>query len=324
MSVFLNFSWSPTFLVVRHPKMKRHFYDVILKWVEANYPAFSGFFDVQDLPLKTNDWSKYVLHVPWLQDPVQQWSPATYRYCCRLAGRCDELKIPIINRVDHLVNTTKLIGSRIMSSAGLNVPKMAVVKNAQEFRDTLLGLKLPLFVREDWGHTSQICRAATREDAQAIPIEKFKRPVAIEFVDVRDPRDGLYRKYRYIAAGNQGIAHHIQMSAEWITRGENRVFTDATREEELAFISRPDPHHELFQTARQALGLDFVAFDYGYTQDGQMIVWEANPYPHLTIAKKSLVYRNPAMFRTLRAILKLYLQRSGLHVPEELEQDLAY
>ena len=124
--------------------------------MEANHPILRGFFDVQDLPVVVKDWSHYVLHVPWLQDPVQYWSPGTYRYANRLAGRCDALKIPIINRVDRLLNTTKLIGSRIMQNAGLNVPKMAAIKDTKEFKDTLLGLRLPLFVREDWGHWGEI------------------------------------------------------------------------------------------------------------------------------------------------------------------------
>ena len=39
-------------------------------------------------------------------------------------------------------------------------------------------------------------------DASQIPLQQFARPIAVEFVDVRSPRDGLIRKYRYMAVGD--------------------------------------------------------------------------------------------------------------------------
>ena len=92
--------------------------------------------------------------------------------------------------------------------------------------------------------------------------------------------------------------------------------TNVTREEELAYIDKPDPNHDLLQRARKTLGLDLVGFDYSYDYDGKVVVWEANPYPYFHFSTKNLVYRNHAMYRTVQAFLEMYLRRAGLPVPE--------
>ena len=63
----------------------------------------------------------------------------------------------------------------------------------------------PLFVREDWRHSGPVCRVESPSELKNVPLRKFRRPVAVEFIDVRDQRDGLYRKYRYLAAGDVGF-----------------------------------------------------------------------------------------------------------------------
>jgi hypothetical protein len=167
-------------------------------------------------------------------------------------------------------------------------------------------------------------RADTPLDVRRLPLWRLKRPVAIEIVDVRDPHDGLYRKYRYIAAGDVGVSHHVQVSPTWITRGRHRVVTEQTRDEELAYISRPDPHAAELQRARRALGLEVVAFDYGRTSDGRIVIWEANPFPHIQFSKRALAYRNAALHRTMLALLRLYLHTAGLPIPDEVKRGLEY
>jgi hypothetical protein len=311
------------FLIVRHHTHRRFFFDVILRWLKVNFPHLARQFDVRILPARVKNWSPYVLHVPWLQDPVQQWSVPAYDQAQRLADECDRRGIPIVNRVDRLLNATKSRGAELMSQAGVRVPRMARINDLQEFGDTLLGLNLPVFIREDWGHSLHPFRIDNREDLSRVPWSTFERPLAVEIVDASCPNDGLYRKYRYVAADDVGISHHLHVSSEWVTRGECRIVNAETRAQELNYITRPDPNHDLLQRARRALGLDLVAFDYGYTPDGQMIVWEANPFPHFVFATKRLVYKNPAMHRTLMAIVRLYFSTAGLPIPAEIEAGLS-
>jgi hypothetical protein len=66
-----------------------------------------------------------------------------------------------------------------------------------------------------------------------------------------------------------------------------------------------------------------VAFDYGYAPDGRMIVWEANPFPTIVFGTRRLVYRNPAIHRTLLAIVRMYLVAAGMPIPAAVDDGLA-
>jgi hypothetical protein len=72
------------------------------------------------------------------------------------------------------------------------------------------------------------------------------------------------------------------------------------------------------------LGLELVAFDYGVTAAGELIIWEANPFPHIKFSSNKLAYRNAALHRTMHAILHLYLTTAGLTVPSQIEDALIY
>jgi hypothetical protein len=91
------------FLIVRHRTYRRFFFEIILRWLETNLPHLASRFEVRDLPVRIKDWSRYALHVAWLQDPVQHWSPKTYDRALELLRQCDERGIPVVNRVDRLM-----------------------------------------------------------------------------------------------------------------------------------------------------------------------------------------------------------------------------
>jgi hypothetical protein len=65
-----------------------------------------------------------------------------------------------------------------------------------------------------------------------------------------------------------------------------------------------------------------VAFDYGFDRRGELIIWEANPYPLFHIPKGRLSYLAPAMHRTLAAVVHLYLDRAGMAIPQRLQDIL--
>jgi hypothetical protein len=321
----LNRLWAcdgKRFLIVRHAAHSPDFYDVLLAWLEEEVPEVRGLFELRLLPCRVFDWSRYALHVPWLQDPVESWSPRAYARACRLARACDRRHIPVVNRVDHLGNATKLEAAKRLSAAGIRTPVMRLIDDHREFRDSRCGLSLPLFVREDAGHDGPMLRADTDRELRALPLEQFRRPIAVELVDVRSPEDGLYRKFRYVVAGSVGLPHHMQATQHWITRGTIRFHNETTRAQEEAYVDRPDPHHDLFQRARRCLGLDFVAFDHGFDRQGRLIVWEANPYPHFHMPRGRLSYLAPAMRRTLAAMAHLYLERAGMVIPQPLKDVL--
>lgn len=310
------------FLIVHHKSKYRGFYDVVLDWVALNLPGQREFFELQTLPWSLPKDHRQLLMIPWLQDPVEQWCPRTYEQALQLTRECDAKNVPVVNRPERLSRAGKFQGARLMAESGLRVPRVARIADPHEFRKDFLGFSFPLFVREDCGHGGKMVRADTPDEARAIPLRKFKEPVVIELIDLPDAHDGFYRKYRYVVAGDFGVPHHLQVSTDWITRGGNRVINETTRAQELAYIETPCPHHDAFQRARKALGLDFVAFDYSLDQNGMPVVWEANPYPFLQFSRKGLKYRNEAMHRTMAILVAFYFQSANLPLPQKLAQYL--
>jgi hypothetical protein len=319
-----NRRWSkrgPRILVTRDCIEAPTANEVILEWVESNFPEIRALVELRRLPYRVRDWSRYVLHVPWLQDPVQHWSSRAYSSATRLAKQCDEHRVPVINRVERLTNTTKALGSRIIASVGIRTPRIEWIEDVEEFRETLLGFDFPVIVREDWGHNAPMYRATSHAELRDLPFDRVCRPIAVEFIDVRSPRDGLYRKYRYVAIGDKGVPLHMHTSTHWITRGANCERSEALIAEELEFLGREDPNHEILQRARKALGLDFVAFDYSYDSDGKIVVWEANPFPLLRFPQKEhRRYRSAALERTMAGIISLYLRKARLSVPPKIDE----
>jgi hypothetical protein len=314
-------STRPRFLVVREATKGAGLYEVVLEWIERRVPGLRGRFELRLLPFRAADLSPYALLVPWLQDPVQAWSWRRYEQALALQRRCDAAGIAVVNRVERLPNAAKREGALRMASVGLRTPRTEPIVDARAFRADAERHRYPLLVREDWGHQAPLHRADAPSDLAAIPIERMARPLAVEFVDVRDPRDGLWRKYRYLAAGDRGTPLHLHATTEWLTRGGHCLYTDETRRAEIAFLEGREPRHALLHRALDALGLDVAAFDYGLTPAGEMVVWEANPYPYLHFGRPTGrgAYRFPATERAIACLVRLYLCRAGLAVPPALE-----
>jgi hypothetical protein len=307
--------------VVRHAS-DPGFYDILLAWLEDRLPDERRRFELRLLGERVRDWSPYVLHIPWLQDPVEDWSPRAYRQALRLGEGCAARGIPVINPVERLARAAKSNVARVAGDFGIRTPRIAPIKNRSEFRETLLGFDLPLFVREDRGHRGFLFRADTRAEAHAIPLGMLRHPVVVELIDAQNPSDGLYRKYRYAAIGDEGVPQHLHFSTHWVTRGRHSLRESRLTEEEVAYTRRPDPNHAVLQQVRRALGFDFVAFDYTYDPDERLVLWEGNPYPYLHRPGKRRLHRVALLERILAAMVNLYFERAGLPVSAKLSEFL--
>ncbi|MBG9386535.1 hypothetical protein [Caenimonas aquaedulcis] len=310
-------------LLIVHPTRERNFYDEVVDWIRVNLPSSADTFDLRLLGEIEQPAAEHAAVVLWLQDPVQAWSMSSYRLALALTAACDARGVPVINRVDQLSNAGKSRGALLMRRAGLQTARVQRIVDPAEFRKHFMGLRFPLFVREDWGHGSRMLPARRPAEARTLPVETFRRPIAVELLDVASPDDGLFRKYRYVVAGSRGVPHHVQVSDDWVTRGRKRVTTPRTRQDELDYIGAPSPHHGLFHRACEALGLDFAAFDYGLDADGAPVVWEANPFPLVRFSRADLTYRNEAIHRTMAIMVAMYFERASLPLPPALAGYLA-
>ena len=302
---------------------KPRFYGVVLDWLAENHPEERARFELHTLPTRVRDWSRYRLHVPWLQDPVQSWSMRAFDRANRLAAECDERGIPVVNRVDRLINVSRSLAADKLASAGLRTAAVRPLSAGEDTLTSALEIRLPLVVREDRGHGGPMIRVDTEEELAAVDLRLFRRPVAIELVDAIS-RDGIYRKYRYVVAGEVGVRQSMHSSFGWVVRGADQsTATDEICAEEIAFLEASEPAHDRFVAASRALGLDFLAFDYSVLGDGEIVVWEANPYPKLHLLTGRRGYRAPPTKRVFAAMTALYLERAGLPVPDGIRESLS-
>ncbi len=281
-------------------------YEIIEEYLEAD-PRIEissmSMFDPVPHNLKTYD-----LCVFWLQDPCDD-RPDVFGRALGLADLCAVagVDVPVINHPDALPHSRKSETARLLLEAGLDlrVPRMDVLTEPRRVRE----LPLPLFVREDAQHAADLFRVDSSDQITSEfldRIAKMQEPIAVEYIDIK--RGDFYRKYRYAVAGNTGVPMHLQMSREWITRGE----TAASSSPEIVpaekdFLAQPNSCPVLHEAAK-VLGFDFCAFDYGYDLDGRLVVWEVNPFPSLHFAKRD--YHRAATERVLAAVVAMYFARA--------------
>ncbi|MEC4815276.1 MAG: hypothetical protein SAK29_18660 [Scytonema sp. PMC 1069.18] len=303
-----NIRYPKRILVVRQKDHQSTYNDYFLYWVSQHYPEARNLFEVHYLPCQISNWNRYALFLPWLQDPLKERFPQIYTHAKQVEAQCEDYNIPVINPVDRLSNSIKSVAAKVIESVGLRTAKTVPITNLQEFRETLGGLSTPFFIREDWIHGSQPYFIQHPDEVQNVPFEKFIAPTAVEFIDTKG-EDGLYRKYRYFAIGDEGIPGPLMFSDDWEVRNNKRVMEEALIAEEIAYFSGEDPNHEKFQQARKALGFDYMAFDYSYDTEGNIVVWEPNPFAVIWSERQE--YRIPSLDRIYTALLKFYLKRAG-------------
>ena len=311
------------FLVIRHAGRQPYFYEYMLRWMEEEYPEQRALFDLRLLPYRVTERGPWRLLISWLQDPLRSWSPRGYKQAMRLTGDCDRLGIPIVNRVDCHENADKFEGLRRIEQAGLRTAKRCEIHELTRHPEHHGTFGPPFIIRERGGHGGRVDLVRDWSEYNRVPLDRFRDPIALEFVDVKDPRDGFCRRYRYIVAGELGVPQNMQVSEGWEARGSRCVYSDRLRMEEIEYASMPRPEHARFVAARRLLGLDFVAFDFSYDRNGQMVVWEANLYPHLHFPRDLRRQHQHAPTRLVFAIqLALYLTQAGLELPTRLRDTL--
>ncbi len=315
----------PRILIARTPPLHPHDYDEILLWLKQQHPALVGYFDVCAMPHLLPKDAPYRLLVQWLQDPLENLDPRAYHQALALEADCDARGIRVVNRVSRHENLAKSETSRRLREVGIAAPRIFKFDSHEDLVEAVAAnaIPLPVIVREDVSHIRPFHVVHSVGDARDVPWDTFFRPVASEFVDVQS-LDGLHRKYRCITLQDKILSSHLQISEGWETRYHYRVRNLMSRDEEIAYVSEPDPYEDLMRRARAALDVEFVGIDYGVTAAGEVVIWEANQHPELKNSYDDLAYRNFSNDRVFAAMFCYYLGLAGLEVPVRLERQASY
>ena len=306
-------------LITRHAAKATPSYRDFFAWIRGNVPELFERIEFHRLPCRIRDWSRYSLHVSWAGDTFLNWDRRGYASAATLEAECRARGIPVINPVTNLANAQKSACARKLTAVGIRTPQMRLIQNLDEFRETAGGLPFPLLIREDRGHGKPSIFVPSPQELRSVDLSGYEHPIAAEFIETRDPRDGLYHKYRYVAIGPAGQPRHINVNDQWEVRPERRIMNDDLRREELEYLAGPDPNQAVFQRARRALGLDVVGFDYSYDLSGRVVVWEANPFPDLNLPKLPVaMHIAPKVKANYRLLAAYYVHLANLPVPKIL------
>ena len=312
-------------MIVRHRLHLTSYYRTFLDWLAAELPEARRLFELHALPCHRRISPRTTLVVPWVSENMLSRTPTARRHFQQLEAAATAHGIPTINRLDAILRALKLEASVAIAAAGVRTPRMRRIEDRRRFPDDLAGQQLPLLVRENRAHggATKSYLICNRAEAAQVPLEQFEDPIAVEYIDVQNP-DGYFRKYRYLASGDRGVALSLQIARDWEVRGCHRAICDATRQEEMAHQRQSDRNHDRFQKVRRALGLDVVAFDYSYTRAGEVVVWEINVLPGMGLKDRpEQSYINFGARRGMAAVVEWYLQRAGLPIPAALSEMLA-
>lgn len=297
-------------------------YYAFFEWLRQTRPEAAGLF--RHTVVTDRDAGPFEgasLFLPWLQDPVFERDRTLFDRVSAIETRYASRGVPTVNPVRVLSNAIKSRALATMREAGVRTARFASIDPGAPFEDIAAEVGTPFIVRNDQGHGGYLRVVETPDDLAAIDWTQLAQPLAVEFIDTRGA-DGYFRKYRYLFAGDVGVARHLIISPSWNAHARDRVRGEAHVAEELAFVNTPNPHHETLNNLREALDLDYVAFDYSLLPDGELVVWEPNPYPVLwdsiSAADGYLDYQRSHMDAVFSVVLLYYLQRARLPLPGRL------
>ncbi len=193
----------------------------------------------------------------------------------------------VINKPDAVLRSTRDQVARTLSGIpGLIVPRTARLNGSKPgiaaSAIEKAGIVPPIILRQVGTHSGKIVGLFETIDEAVIALTSGDH-VATQFVDFVSA-DGLYRKYRAFFIGERIILRHMLVSDHWNVHAKDRSRFMAenadTAAEERALIESADPFppgiRNVLEAVRERMRLDFFGMDYGVTQSGEVVLFEAN------------------------------------------------
>jgi len=140
-----------------------------------------------------------------------------------------------------------------------------------------------------------------------------------QFIDYSCP-DGQFRKYRVALVDGQPLVSHLAVSSRWMVHYLNADMHEsaAKRAEEGQAFAAFDQgfarrHAAALAGLHQRLGLDYCVIDCGETQEGQLLLFEADTamIVHAMDSIELYPYKRPQMLRIFQAFQALLQRRAG-------------
>ncbi len=244
----------------------------------------------------------------WLADPLRELYPSCFKEASTIAERARSCGARVVNAPEKLSHTIKSVQARLWQDAGIPCAPTITFSTPPELERALRKTTYPAIVRPDLLHSQRSAHyCATVDEARALSAESDLYPgVVIPFIDTREgyrrTQPGtlwarFFHKKRVLVFGDDVLPNHVFFSSQPLCGakrsrfgrylGRNRrlswwAYVDPTDRRALAvdnaFWRNPPEHADLMRRAARALSLDVLAIDYSTMANGDVVLWEANPY----------------------------------------------
>jgi tetratricopeptide (TPR) repeat protein len=229
---------------------------------------------------------------------------------------------PVLNAPAAVLATGRADNSIRLRNIPLVVTPLTVVLPKQSLQApdarrtlSLHGFHFPLLVRAPGFHTGR--HFFKVDEPQHLDSSLAEIPgnqvTVIQYLDARG-RDGKSRKYRVMMIDGRLYPLHVAISSHWkihyftaemAERPDHRAEDEAFLEDMPSILG--PPVMRALTAIQNTLGLDYAGIDFGLSQDGQLLLFEANatmvvmpPDP-----RQQWAYRKPAVDRIHRAVKKM-------------------
>jgi tetratricopeptide (TPR) repeat protein len=241
------------------------------------------------------------------------------RKAAAFLGQCRK---PVLNHPAQVLNTRRdLLPAALSGIPNLIVPRTIRLSsgNIAEQADAA-GLRMPLLLRPAGSHGGKSVILARDRDMldQALPHDAAAW-YATEFFDCR-AADGTFRKYRVIFVNREPCAYHLAISDRWLVHYFSADMAGHAWKlaEEAAFLADwrsalGDRAADAIAEVGQRLELDYCGIDFGRTEDGRPVVFEANAtmLVHPEADDGPLAFKNRNVTQIVFAMQKLLTEKAA-------------
>ena len=236
-----------------------------------------------------------------------------------VARLCESLGKPVINPPAKLPGASRAEAQALFAG----VPDLIVpaVRRSSAAALAATPLQRPILARPvgDHGGENLIRLRDEADKAAYLSAEPAERLFLTDFHDFRSA-DGAWRKYRLIFVDRQVFPYHLAVGDDWLVHywRADTGRSAAKQAEEEAFF---EDWRGVFgagaaravETIAQRLDLDYGGVDCALTQDGRLLLFEANAciLLHLDESRREFPYKHRHVPRIRQAFTDMVLRRAG-------------
>ncbi len=214
-------------------------------------------------------------HGTYVFSALDQLGPAQMEWACLVWDQLTAAGLRLLNDPRQVLTRYSLL--RRLHELGVN--RFA----ARLATEPLDGLRFPVFVREERGHTgtqtallrshAELRRAIVRLVARGHRLDEL---LVVEFLDTADER-GFYRKYTAYRVGEHILPRSLEYGPDWMVKFYCADKANHPFEEEFAYVEA-DPYAAWLRRVFDIARIDYGRVDFGIL-DGVPQVWEINTNP---------------------------------------------